>query len=57
MDNGYTKARMFHFIRISELKDMTFLNGKIAALKDAIEQWSTAAWYGHFQLLFLFSYN
>jgi hypothetical protein len=41
-DNGYTKARMFRFIRISELKDMSFLNGEIAALKDAVEQWSTA---------------
>jgi hypothetical protein len=32
---------MFHFIQISELKDMSFLNGKIAALKNAVEQWST----------------
>ena len=42
-DNGYTKARMFHFIWISELKGMSFLNGKIVALKDAVKQWSTAA--------------
>jgi hypothetical protein len=42
-DNGYTKARMFRFICISELKDMSFLNGEIATLKDAVEQWSTAA--------------
>jgi hypothetical protein len=42
-DNGYMHAHMFRFIRISELKEMTFFNGEIAALKDAVEQWSTAA--------------
>jgi hypothetical protein len=42
-DNRYTKARMFCFIHIGKLKDMSFLNGEIAALKDAVEQWSTTA--------------
>jgi len=43
MDNGYMHACMFHFICISELKEMTFFNGEITALKDAVEQWPTIA--------------
>jgi hypothetical protein len=42
-DNEYMHAHMFCFIHISELKEMAFFNGEIAALKDAVEQWSAAA--------------
>jgi hypothetical protein len=37
-DNRYTKAHVFRFIQISKLKDISFLNGNIAALKDAVKQ-------------------
>jgi hypothetical protein len=42
LENGYSHARMFRFIQISELKEMKFLLGEIACLKDAVEQWSSA---------------
>lgn len=38
--NGYTGTRTIKYIVVSELKEMGFMNGKIAAMKDAVEQWS-----------------
>jgi hypothetical protein len=34
---------MPRFVQIVELKEMVFLLGEIAALKDAVETWSVAA--------------
>ena len=42
LENGYLHARMFRFIQISKLKEMKFLLGEIACLKDTVEQWSSA---------------
>jgi hypothetical protein len=39
-ENGYTHSRMLRFIEIEELKQMKFLLGEIAGLKDAVETWS-----------------
>jgi hypothetical protein len=40
-ENGYTDARMFRFVLLSELKDdMGFKLGETAALRDAVEGWS-----------------
>jgi len=34
---------MLRFVQIEELKEMQFLLGEIAGLKDAVERWSIAA--------------
>ena len=41
--NGFVQSRMLRFVQIAELKEMEFLLGEIAALKDAVETWSIAA--------------
>jgi hypothetical protein len=41
--NGFVQSRMLRFVQIVELKEMEFLLGEIAALKDAVETWSVAA--------------
>jgi hypothetical protein len=38
--NGYTGTRTIKYIVVAELKEMGFKNGEIAAMKDAVEQWS-----------------
>ncbi|KAI5992670.1 hypothetical protein EDD15DRAFT_2167802, partial [Pisolithus albus] len=38
-DNGYTGSSTISYIRISELKDMGFKHGEIAAMKDAVRGW------------------
>ena len=43
LNNQYTHARMLRFITVGELKEMGFLLGEIAGVRDAIEQWSYAA--------------
>jgi hypothetical protein len=43
VDNGYMRSRMLRFIQIEELKEMHFLLGEIAGLKDVVERWSFAA--------------
>jgi hypothetical protein len=40
VDNGYAHSHMLRFIQLSELKEMKFLLGEIAAMKDAVERWS-----------------
>lgn len=39
-DNGYTDSRMLRFVQIEELREMKFMLGEQAALKDAVELWS-----------------
>ncbi|KAG1742235.1 uncharacterized protein EDB91DRAFT_1081422 [Suillus paluster] len=39
-NNSYTGTHTIKYIVVSELKEMGFMNGKIAAMKDAVEQWS-----------------
>jgi hypothetical protein len=41
-ENDYMQLRMLCFIQIDELKEMHFLLGEIASLKDAVESWSVA---------------
>jgi hypothetical protein len=43
IDNGYTHSRMLHFIQLDDLKEMKFMLGEIAGLKDAVERWSIAS--------------
>lgn len=38
-EDGYTHARMLRFVTVCELKEMSFRNGEIACLKDAVERW------------------
>jgi hypothetical protein len=40
--NSYGHARLLPFVTIQELKDMKFLPGEIASLRDAIHKWSAA---------------
>ncbi|KAI5985290.1 hypothetical protein EDD15DRAFT_2374350 [Pisolithus albus] len=40
-DNSFRKARPLRFLTISALKEMGFVHGEIAELRDAVEQWST----------------
>ncbi|KAG1725773.1 hypothetical protein EDD22DRAFT_853643 [Suillus occidentalis] len=40
-DNGYTGTRTIRYIIVSELKEMGFKNGEIAAMKDAVARWAT----------------
>jgi hypothetical protein len=39
--NGYLHARFLRFITIDELKQMEFLFGEIAAMRDAVDRWSS----------------
>lgn len=41
-DNGYTGSSTISYIRVSELKEMGFKHGEIAAMKDAVRQWVTS---------------
>jgi hypothetical protein len=43
IDNGYTHSRMLRFIQLDNLKEMKFMLGEIAGLKDAVERWSIAS--------------
>jgi len=38
-ENGYTGSNTISYIRVSELKEMGFKHGEIAAMKDAVRQW------------------
>jgi hypothetical protein len=40
MGNGYTGTQTIRYIIISELKEMGFKNGEIAAMKDAVAWWA-----------------
>jgi hypothetical protein len=40
--NYYTNAHVLQFVTINELNEMDFCLGKIAGLRDAVEQWSFA---------------
>jgi hypothetical protein len=40
VENLYTHAHMLRFMTVKELKDIKFRYGKIAALRDAVNQWS-----------------
>jgi hypothetical protein len=40
MENGYTGTRTIRYIIVSELKEMGFKNGEIAAMKDAVARWA-----------------
>ena len=40
--NSYGHARLLSFVTIQELKDMCFLRGEIASLRDAVHKWSVA---------------
>jgi hypothetical protein len=40
--NSYGNARLLSFVTIQELKDMKFLPGEIASLRDAVQKWSVA---------------
>jgi hypothetical protein len=42
IDNGYSHACMLRFVQITELTQMEFRLGDIAAMKDAVEQWSVS---------------
>ncbi|KAG2369252.1 hypothetical protein BDR07DRAFT_1268105 [Suillus spraguei] len=39
-NNGYTGTHTIKYIVVFELKEMGFMNSEIAAMKDAVEQWS-----------------
>lgn len=38
-EEGYTHARMLHFVMGHKMKKIAFQNGEIAYLKDAVERW------------------
>ncbi|KAI5992525.1 hypothetical protein EDD15DRAFT_2168109 [Pisolithus albus] len=40
-ENSFRKARSLHFLSIKDLKEMGFVHGEVAELRDAVEQWST----------------
>ena len=40
--NSYGHACLLSFVAIQELKDMNFLPGEIASLRDAAHKWSVA---------------
>ncbi|TFY78725.1 hypothetical protein EWM64_g5287 [Hericium alpestre] len=40
--NGYKNTCSLKFVKISELKEMGFLLGEVAMLRDAVEGWSAA---------------
>ena len=39
--NKYSFARVLRFVTIQDLKEMSFQNGEIALLRDAVDRWST----------------
>ena len=41
--NSYMHARMLRFLTVDETKEMNFLLGEIAALRDALDRWSVVA--------------
>jgi hypothetical protein len=41
--NNFVQLQMLRFVQITELKEMEFLLGEIAALKDTVKMWSVAA--------------
>ena len=42
-ENGYTSSNTISYIRVSELKEMGFKHGEIAAMKDVVRQWISSA--------------
>lgn len=42
IENGYLHARFLRFVTIEELKQMKFLLGEIAAIRDGVDRWSNA---------------
>ena len=42
-ENGYTSSNTISYIWVSELKEMGFKHGEIAAMKDAVWQWISSA--------------
>ena len=42
-ENGYTGSNTISYIQVSELKEMGFKHGEIAAMKDAVRQWILSA--------------
>jgi hypothetical protein len=43
LNNGYAHSRMLRFVQLAELKEMNFMLGEIAAMKDAVKRWSIPA--------------
>jgi hypothetical protein len=43
LNNGYAHSRMLRFVQLAELKDMNFMLGEVAVMKDAVERWSIPA--------------
>ena len=43
LNNGYACSRMLRFVQLTELKEMNFMLGEVAAMKDAVERWSIPA--------------
>ena len=41
--NGYAHSHMLRFVQLSELKEMNFLLGEVAVMKDAVKRWSIPA--------------
>ncbi|KAG2030557.1 hypothetical protein BDR03DRAFT_1003502 [Suillus americanus] len=39
--NGYTGAQTIRYTVVSKLKEMSFNDGEIVAMKDAVAQWTT----------------
>ena len=39
-ENGYMTSNTITYIHVSELKEMGFKHGEIAAMKDAVWQWA-----------------
>jgi hypothetical protein len=42
VENGYIHSRFLRFVTIDELKQMKFLLGEIAAIRDGVDRWSNA---------------
>lgn len=42
-DNEYTGSHEFQHIEINDLKEMRFLTGHIAGLKEAVRMWASSA--------------
>ena len=42
VNNGYLHSRLLRFVAIEDLKEMKFLLGEVAALRDAVDRWSQA---------------
>jgi len=41
IENKYFFSRVLRFVTIKDLDEMSFRNGEIAMLRDAVDQWST----------------